>query len=154
MKRKTSARPDSQPVAAPPSSSAGRLLVEGKIVKVSPGGRAVLRMRDGRQVTCRCASTIDPSWLQEALAIGPIDAEGTFDPGAGSGSIWCIFPGPEHAEVAARTLSLAATERIALRCGKASVALEKDGSLEVRGRDVLTRGSRSTRLSGGTVRIN
>jgi hypothetical protein len=34
------------------------------------------------------------------------------------------------------------------------VALEKDGSLQVRGRDVLTRGSRSTRVSGGTVRIN
>lgn len=154
MNRKTSARPSSTVATAPPKPKDGRVLVDGKIIKLTPGGRPVLRLRDGRQVACRCASTIDVGWLRAALAVGSIDAEGTYDAGDGSGSIWCVFPGPEHADVAVPTLSFAASERIALRCGKSSVALEKDGSLQVRGRDVLTRGSRSTRVSGGTVRIN
>jgi hypothetical protein len=92
--------------------------------------------------------------LRAALAIGPVDAEGTLDLDQGTGSIWCVFPGPEHAHVAPPTLSLAASDRVTLRCGKASLDLEKDGSLQVRGRDILTRGSRSARISGGIVRIN
>jgi hypothetical protein len=154
MNRKTSAPPSSTAATAPPKPKDGRVLVDGKIIKLTPAGRPVLRMKDGRQVVCRCASTIDVGWLRAALVVGSVDAEGTYDASDGSGSIWCVFPGPEHADVAVPTLSFAASERIALRCGKSSVALEKDGSLQVRGRDVLTRGSRSTRVSGGTVRIN
>jgi hypothetical protein len=65
-----------------------------------------------------------------------------------------VFPGPAHADIATPTLTLVASERVSLRCGKASVSLEKDGSLQVRGRDIVTRGSRSARLSAATVRIN
>ena len=93
-------------------------------------------------------------WLRAALAIAPVEAEGTIDTNGESGSIWCLFPGAEHASAVVPTLSLVAAERISLRCGKSSVTLEKDGSLDARGRDVLTRGSRSTRISGGIVRIN
>lgn len=152
MKRKVSPRsaPDPRQAAQGP----GRVLIAGQITRLLPDGSVILELRNHREVSCRRAGTIDPGWLKAALAIGPVDAEGTFDAEEGSGSIWCIFPGPEHAQVAAPALVLAATERISLQCGKASVALEKDGSLQVRGRDILTRGSRSARLSGGIVRIN
>jgi dUTPase len=151
MQRKaTSQRAPETGAAAAPT---GRIFVDGQLIKLAPGGRALLKLRNGRQVPCRLASTIDRSWLEAALEIAPVDAEGTVDE-QGNGSVWCIFPGPEHAEVAARTLSITATERITLRCGKSSVALEKEGALDVRGRDIMTRGSRSTRLSGGIVRIN
>jgi hypothetical protein len=119
-----------------------------------PDGNVILRLRDKREIPCRRAAAIQRGWLAAALAIGPVEAEGTYDLDAGSGSIWCVFPGPEHAEAAAPTVDLVATERVSLRCGKTSVALEKDGSLQMRGRDILTRGSRSARLSGAIVRIN
>ena len=131
----------------------GRVFIAGRVVRLMPDGTVMMRVRD-QEIPCRRASTVDRGWLQAALAVGPVDGEGTFDLEYGIGSLWCVFPGPEHADVAVPTLSFAASERIALRCGKSSVALEKDGSLQVRGRDVLTRGSRSTRVSGGTVRIN
>jgi len=140
------------PGSAPPLT--GRVFVDGQIVRMTADGNVVLRLRNKREIPCRRASTIDRGWLAAALALGPVDAEGTFDIDAGAGSIWCVFPGPEHAGAAAPTVSLVASERVSLRCGKASVALEKDGSLQVRGRDILTRGSRSARLSGGIVRIN
>jgi hypothetical protein len=94
------------------------------------------------------------AWLRAALAIATVEAEGTIDTNGDSGSIWCLFPGAEHASAVVPTLNLVAAERISLRCGKSSVTLEKDGSLDARGRDVMTRGSRSARISGGIVRIN
>jgi hypothetical protein len=126
----------------------------GQIIRMLPGGSVVVRLRDGRQVPCRRPSTVDAGWLRAALVVGPVDAEGTLDLVDDAGSIWCVVPGPEHADVVAPTLALVAGERVSLRCGKASVSLEKDGSLQVRGRDILTRGSRSARLSGAIVRIN
>jgi hypothetical protein len=112
-----------------------------------------MRVRD-QEVPCRRASTIDSGWLQAAVAVAPVDGEGTFDLELGVGSLWCVFPGPEHEGVAPTTVALIATERVSIQCGKASVALEKDGTLQVRGRDITTRGSRSARISGGIVRIN
>src|SRR5438874_2500359 len=121
MKRK--ATPERAPRTGAAAAPTGRILVDGQLIKLPPGGRPVLKLRTGREVSCRLASTIDRSWLSAALDVAPVDAEGTVDE-EGNGSVWCIFPGPEHADVAARTLSITATERITLRCGKSSVALE------------------------------
>jgi hypothetical protein len=153
MARRVSAN-TSSPVRPASGGGAGRIFVEGQIVKMMPDGNVVLRLTSGRTVPCRRPSTIDRGWLGAALAVGPVEAEGTLDVERGAGSIWVVFPGLEHADVATPTISLVATERLSLRCGKASVSLEKDGSLQVRGRDIITRGSRSARLSGAIVRIN
>ncbi len=142
------------PRPRPEARSVGRVFVEGQVVRLMPDGTVVLKLRDRREIPCRRASTIDKGWLQAALAVGPVDGEGTFDVDQETGSLWCVFPGPEHEGVAAPTASLVATDRILLQCGKSSLALEKDGSLQVRGRDIVTRGSRSARISGGIVRIN
>jgi hypothetical protein len=136
------------------NADAARVFVAGTVVRLTRDGTVVLRLRDRREVPCRCSSLVDTGWLRTALAIAPVEAEGTIDANGEGGSIWCLFPGPEHANVVAPTLNLVAAERISLRCGKSSVTLEKDGSLDSRGRDVMTRGSRSTRISGGIVRIN
>ena len=142
-----------KPEPATASRAVGRVFIAGQVVRLLPDGTVLLRVR-GQEIPCRRASTIDRGWLQAALAVGPVEGEGTFDLELGTGSLWCIFPGPEHEGVAATTVSLVATERVSLQCGKASVALEKDGTLQVRGRDITTRGSRSARISGGIVRIN
>lgn len=152
MKRKVSAKTTSEP--QPSGGGGGRVFMEGQVVRMRPDGHAVVRLRSGAEVPCRRPSTVDGGWLRAAVAAAPIEVEGTLDLDRGAGSIWCVFPGPAHAEIAAPTLTLVASERVSIRCGKASVSLEKDGSLQVRGRDLLTRGSRSVRLSGATVHIN
>jgi hypothetical protein len=138
-----------------PVPSPGRTLIEGQVTTILRDGRVLLRRRRGAPVVCRWPKTnVDLGWLRAALAVGPVDAEGTFDAEQAAGSIWAVFPGPEHETVAAERVELKAASEISFRCGKASVALTKDGAVEVRGRDVLTRGSRSARLFGGVVRIN
>jgi hypothetical protein len=128
--------------------------MEGQIVKLRPDGNLIVQLRNKQEVPCRRPSTVDRGWLRACLAIGPVDAEGTLDVERGAGSVWCVFPGPEHERAAPPVLSLVATERVSLVCGKTSLSMEKDGSFQVRGRDILTRGSRSARLSGAIVRIN
>jgi hypothetical protein len=97
---------------------------------------------------------VNTTWLKAALALGPVDAEGTYDPEVGRGSVWALFPAEEQARLLPAHVEVAAAETLSLRCGKATIALDKDGSLQVKGRDVVARGSRSTRVSGGVVRIN
>ena len=129
-----------------------RVVVEALIVELAGDGRARARTGDGRIIDCRCAQGIDVAWLRAALVVGPVDAEITI--GARGGSLWAVFAGPEHAAVKPEHVSIAASASIDLRCGSSTVSLKRDGRVRVRGRDVITRGSRVARVQGHTVRLN
>ena len=122
------------------------------MVELLPSGRARLEIAGRRVVECRCAHGIDLHWLRAALAVGPVEAEATL--GERGGSLWAVFPGPEHAGVLSDTVVLSAAKSIELRCGRSTVSLKTDGQIRVRGRDVATRGSRVARLQGHTIRLN
>jgi hypothetical protein len=47
-----------------------------------------------------------------------------------------------------------AKESVKISCGESTLDLDKQGTIRVRGREVTARGSRVTRLQGGSVRIN
>jgi hypothetical protein len=47
-----------------------------------------------------------------------------------------------------------ARERIELRCGKASIILEKDGSITVRGSQLTSQASGTNRIRGGAIHLN
>ena len=51
-------------------------------------------------------------------------------------------------------LRLTAKERIELRVGKASLVLEADGRITLRGTDLVSHASRSNRIRGGSVNLN
>ena len=51
-------------------------------------------------------------------------------------------------------LRLVAKERIELRVGKASLVLEADGHITLRGTDLVSHASRSNRIRGGSVNLN
>jgi len=133
---------------------AGRVLLDGAIVRMRPNGEVLLRSSAHGEVVCRLPMGVNATWLKAALALGPVDAEGTYHAEAGRGSVWALFPNEEQARLLPAHVEVAASETLSLRCGKTTIALEKDGSLQVKGRDVTARGSRSTRISGGVVRIN
>jgi len=135
-----------------PDRAAGRVVVEGLVIELLASGRARLEIAGGRVVECRCAHGIDLGWLRAALAVGPLEAEATL--GERGGSLWAVFPGPEHAEVLSETVVVSAAKAIELRCGRSTVNLKADGRIRVRGCDVATRGSRVARLQGHTIRLN
>jgi len=57
-------------------------------------------------------------------------------------------------QVDRRTLELEAADEIRLTCGKSSLVLRRDGTVVVRGVNIITRGSESNKVKGGTVSIN
>jgi hypothetical protein len=52
------------------------------------------------------------------------------------------------------TVKIAATERIELRVGKASIVLEADGHITIRGSYVVSHASAANRIRGGSVNLN
>lgn len=52
------------------------------------------------------------------------------------------------------TLDLLATKRLVLRCGKASITLQEDGTIEIRGTDVISRASGQNAVRGASITLN
>ncbi len=52
------------------------------------------------------------------------------------------------------TLKVTADERIELRVGKASIIMEKDGHITIRGTYLVSHASASNRLRGGSINLN
>jgi hypothetical protein len=95
---------------------------------------------------------VDLEWLRAALDVAPVDAECTVAPD-GRASLIAIFPGSEHQGILPQRVQLSASEGVHIECGTAAVRLEKDGKVQVRGKNVITRGSRTNRVQGGSVRL-
>jgi hypothetical protein len=51
-------------------------------------------------------------------------------------------------------VQITAQERIELRCGKATIILEKDGHITIRGTYVTSHASAANRIRGGSVNLN
>jgi hypothetical protein len=54
----------------------------------------------------------------------------------------------------ASKIVIEAEESISLRCGEAGVEATKDGKLRIKGKDVVSRASRTNKVQGSTVRLN
>jgi hypothetical protein len=72
-------------------------------------------------------------------------------------------PGGSHDEagthelnltVERRRLVLTAQEEIVLRCGSATISLDAQGHVTIRGANVISTAAGTNRIRGGTVRIN
>jgi hypothetical protein len=57
-------------------------------------------------------------------------------------------------EIDGETLTLSAHKKITLRCGKASIVLNADGSIEIRGTELLSRASGQNAIRGASVSLN
>ncbi|MEI8720149.1 MULTISPECIES: DUF6484 domain-containing protein [unclassified Mesorhizobium] len=51
-------------------------------------------------------------------------------------------------------VSIAADQRIELRCGQASIILEKDGRITIRGSQLTSHASGTNRIRGGAIHLN
>jgi hypothetical protein len=61
---------------------------------------------------------------------------------------------PVSVQADKRTLDLEAADEIRLTCGKSSLVLRRDGTVVVRGVNIVSRASQSNKIKGGTVGIN
>lgn len=51
-------------------------------------------------------------------------------------------------------VTITGNERVELRCGKASIVMEKDGHITIRGTYVTSHASAANRIRGGSVNLN
>lgn len=63
-------------------------------------------------------------------------------------------PRPRQAELDGQSVVLTADRQMELRCGRASLVLHKDGLIELRGTEVVSRASHQQKIQGGNVQIN
>jgi hypothetical protein len=63
-------------------------------------------------------------------------------------------PLPIEVEADGQRVVLTGREEVVLRCGKASIQLLSDGTIRLRGTNVLSRASATNRIRGGSVQIN
>lgn len=49
---------------------------------------------------------------------------------------------------------ITAQKELTLRCGKASITLREDGTIETRGEDIVSRARKSNKIKGGMVYLN
>lgn len=132
-----------------------RMLVDGEIVGLLPDDTVSFVTTGGRRLTCACAMGVDLAWLRAALRLGHVRAEGSVPRReAGGGVIWCLIPTAEQRRAVPDEINLVASEGVTIVCGKSKLKLGKDGALRARGREVAIRGSRSTRIQGGIIRLN
>jgi hypothetical protein len=61
---------------------------------------------------------------------------------------------PQRLKLAAKEILVEGTEEVSLRCGESSLILRKDGKAVLKGREVLSRASRTNRIKGATVQLN
>jgi hypothetical protein len=54
----------------------------------------------------------------------------------------------------AKTVVIEADDAISLQCGEARVEAFKNGKLRLRGKDIVSRASRTNKIQGSTVRLN
>lgn len=63
-------------------------------------------------------------------------------------------PALVQSQVPDRTLTLQAEQQLVLRCGKASLVMQADGTIELRGTDVMSRASGQNALRGASISLN
>ncbi len=132
-----------------------RLVVGGAVVEVLSDEAVSFVTGGGRRLTCTCAVGVDVGWLRAALRLGSVRAEGSIPRfGKGEGVVWCLVPTAEQRRAIPDEINLVAAKGVSIVCGKSKLKLSQEGSLRVRGREVVVRGSRSTRIQGGVVRVN
>lgn len=59
-----------------------------------------------------------------------------------------------NVEIDGETLTLTARKKITLRCGKASLVMNADGTIEIRGTELLSRASGQNAIRGASVSLN
>ncbi|MCU0924804.1 MAG: DUF6484 domain-containing protein [Hydrogenophaga sp.] len=121
-----------------PSAQAQRAAVLKHVGEVLPGQSVLLQFVSGDMpfpIVAGILPEMDATTLLSTLAPDALAA-------------------PVTLEINGDTLTLSARQRITLRCGKASLVMNADGSIELRGTELLSRASGQNAVRGASVSLN
>ena len=101
--------------------------------------RALVELRETDK-GCEVALQFEQGHIERPLILGRIVAPGEAD--------------SPHVVSDGKRVRVTGQERIELRCGKASIIMEADGHITIRGSYLVNHASASNRIRGGSVNIN
>jgi hypothetical protein len=131
-------------------------VVIGLLIGFEDGAPLVVFVGNPREtaVAARSLTELDPSVVGSELALlfeggdpmRPLVVGRIIDPSPKSKELEVIRDG--------KRVVITAEERIELRCGLASIILEKDGRVTIRGSQLTSQASGTNRIRGGAVHLN
>ncbi|WP_430682339.1 DUF6484 domain-containing protein [Mesorhizobium australafricanum] len=131
-------------------------VVIGLLIGFEDGAPLVVFVGNPREtaVAARSLTVLDPSVVGSELALlfeggdpmRPLVVGRIIDPSPKSKELEVIRDG--------KRVVITAEERIELRCGLASIILERDGRVTVRGTQLTSQASGTNRIRGGAVHLN
>ncbi|REF69781.1 MULTISPECIES: DUF6484 domain-containing protein [Paracoccus] len=121
-------------------------LEKGRPLVVFPGNPSA------QAVPARSLVSFDPGDIGAELAI-------LFEDGDAArplviGRIVSAMPAGPVAVADGEPLRITAQQRIELRCGKASIVMEADGHITIRGTYLVSHASAANRIRGGSINLN
>ena len=121
---------------------------DGQPLVVFPGNPRDQALR------ARSLAHLDPSDTGHEVAL--LFEDGQSDRPLIVGKIVAPRPDPGRVQVVrdGETVAVTARERIELRVGKASIVMEKDGHITIRGTYLVSHASAANRIRGGSVNLN
>jgi hypothetical protein len=140
--------------------------VSGVLVGFAAGGAPLVEIRVGAECSRFVARTCVPLhvcdlWRELVMVFDANNPEAPFVVGVvhSTGERSPVVkpevpPAPREIEIDGRTLVLSAHETITLQCGEASITLQRDGRIVIRGKHVVSHASGVNRIRGGSVQLN
>ena len=170
--------PSSRLPAPPPSAAASHASIReprvGRVVALAGPGQVRVDFpgNPGPPALARVAAALDAAALQEAVQAGQ-GAVLLFEDGDPARPLLLsllaptqpsplldalLVPSseerPREAQVDGRRVVIEGQDEVVLRCGKASITLTHDGTVELRGVQVVSDAEERQRIRGRTVQIN
>lgn len=121
-----------------PSAQAQKAWVLNHVGEVEPGQTVLLQFLSGDVARPIVAGVMPGSETSSTTAPGALQ-----EPTA-----------PATLEINGEKLALSAQQSITLRCGKASLTMKADGTIEIRGTELLSRSSGQNAIRGASVSLN
>lgn len=138
----------------------------GVISGIVEGSKVWVLLSDERQVLARTLITIGEEQIglevavqfedgdpAHPLILGLVRSALTLAHGGKALASEALSP-PLQATVDDQEIVLIAERRITLKCGSASITLDADGNIEIRGKHVLSRAAGQNKIKGGSVSLN
>lgn len=140
-------------VAALLASALSRLSL-AEVVDIMENSQVLLRdMSSGEVQVCACPASLDPSIGRVAVVL---ELDQPSKPRLMSivGLLGHATPVVKNASCTPSQVHVQANERLVLQCGDASLSLERDGTVRLKGRRISSRANEKNVVSGASVHLN
>lgn len=134
----------------------------GTLVEAKPGEDLIVEFEgpDGGVLRHTAATTVELESEEPGCTVVLMFLDGDITRPVITGRLRTGQHAPKHitrtkrVSIEGRDVVLHADGKLTFECGKSSITLHRDGKIELRGTDIISRASSVNRIRGGTILLN